>query len=399
MPRPAKPARLWLGRNAPAEPAQWFILDRGRKLRTGCAERARREAESALARYLAERHDPAPGKRRAPSIPVADVLSVYLDRVVETLPEPGPVKRRIARLNDRFGALMLSDVTPTLCRDYAAERSAGGARRDLEDLRAAIRFHEAEGLHEGEVRIPLPPKGPPRSRWLTRGEAARLIWTAYRYDPSPPWHAEARRLYASGMPRKRVAEALGRPEASIHYATREAAPARPLRHLARFLLLGLYTGTRPGAILSASIFPGPGRSWVDLDRGRFYRLAEGKVATNKRAPPAPLPPRLLAHLRRWHERRLIAQFVVEFRGKPVRSIKTAWSTLLEAAGMEGEDVSPHNLRHTAATWLMQAGVPIWEAAGFLGMSEKVLRETYGHHHPDFMSAAVEAIARRPAARA
>jgi NTE family protein len=30
--------------------------------------------------------------------------------------------------------------------------------------------------------------------------------------------------------------------------------------------------------------------------------------------------------------------------------------------------APHALRHTAATWLMQRGLPVWEAAGFLGMS-------------------------------
>ena len=58
----------------------------------------------------------------------------------------------------------------------------------------------------------------------------------------------------------------------------------------------------------------------------------------------------------------------------------------------------HTLRHTAATWLMQNGAPIWEAAGFLGMSEKTLRETYGHHHPHFMRGAVDAVGRKPAKR-
>jgi hypothetical protein len=38
---------------------------------------------------------------------------------------------------------------------------------------------------------------------------------------------------------------------------------------------------------------------------------------------------------------------------------------------------------------------MWQAAGFLGMSEKTLRETYGHHHPDFLREAADAIASRP----
>ena len=49
------------------------------------------------------------------------------------------------------------------------------------------------------------------------------------------------------------------------------------------------------------------------------------------------------------------------------------------------------LRHTAATWLMQRGVPTWQAAGYLGMSAEVLERTYGHHHPDYMRVAAQAI--------
>jgi hypothetical protein len=55
----------------------------------------------------------------------------------------------------------------------------------------------------------------------------------------------------------------------------------------------------------------------------------------------------------------------------------------------------HTLRHTAATWLMQRAAPMWEAAGFLGMSEKTLRDTYGHHHPDHLRGAADAIGARP----
>jgi integrase len=54
-------------------------------------------------------------------------------------------------------------------------------------------------------------------------------------------------------------------------------------------------------------------------------------------------------------------------------------------------VTPHTLRHTAATWLMQRGVPVWETAGLLGMSAEVLLSTYGHHHPDFLHGAANAI--------
>ena len=76
----------------------------------------------------------------------------------------------------------------------------------------------------------------------------------------------------------------------------------------------------------------------------------------------------------------MATCFVEFNGKPV-SVKKGFKTAVGLALLPGK-VTPHALRHTAATWLMQRGVPIWEAAGFLGMSSEVLQDTYGHHHPD-----------------
>jgi hypothetical protein len=54
-------------------------------------------------------------------------------------------------------------------------------------------------------------------------------------------------------------------------------------------------------------------------------------------------------------------------------------------------VTPHILRHTCATWLMQGGVNLWDAAGFLGMTVQQLEATYGHHHPDYQQEAITAL--------
>jgi hypothetical protein len=43
---------------------------------------------------------------------------------------------------------------------------------------------------------------------------------------------------------------------------------------------------------------------------------------------------------------------------------------------------------------MQRGVPVWEAAGFLGMSPEMLQETYGQHHPDHLRGAAVAIGQK-----
>jgi len=168
---------------------------------------------------------------------------------------------------------------------------------------------------------------------------------------------------------------------------------RPLRHLARFILIGIYSGSRAGAIAAASPIPAIGRAFVDLDRGRYYRRKQGSAKTKKRQPTVPIPSRLLAHLRRWHRIDPEAKHFVEFNGKPVSSVKTAFKSAVQLAGIDS-GVSPHTLRHTAATWLMQRGADPWQAAGYLGMSLEVLLNTYGHHHPDYLSDAVEKIVQR-----
>src|SRR5215208_8368967 len=72
-----------------------------------------------------------------------------------------------------------------------------------------------------------------------------------------------------------------------------------------------------------------------------------------------------------------------------RSVKTAFDHAVSLAKLEGK-VTPHTLRHTAATWLMQSGIDKWEAAGYLGMSVEMLDRVYGHHHPDHLKGAANA---------
>ncbi|MCB5173693.1 site-specific integrase [Microvirga lenta] len=285
---------------------------------------------------------------------------------------PKKASARIDRLLDWWGTKMLSEVSPTTCRDYAKDRSKrGGSRRDLEDLRAAINHHAKRNLHTGYVEVDLPQKGAPRGAWLTRDEVAKLLWACWR-------HGRTVRL-PRGKEKGKVVE----------------SEWHDLRHIARFILMGIYTGSRSGAIFSASIYAGANRSFIDLESGLFYRLAEGAAETNKRQPPVRLPKRLLAHLRRWKDKGVIAQYVVEWDGLPVKSIKVGWKRAVQLAGIQ-KTISPHTLRHTAATWLMQQGVDKWETAGFLGMSEQMVDRVYGHHHPDFMTVAADRITRKRA---
>jgi hypothetical protein len=271
MPRSSKGARLWL-RKRRGRAAHWVIRDGSYQKGTGCVAHDIVGAEHALASYLAGKHVRGlrRGSRDPDQIPVADVLTIYLTDIVPHHSRPKETKRRIKALDDFFGNKMLSYVTGETCRIYAAQRSTdAAARRELEDLRAAINHHRREGLCNKVVDVVLPPERPPRERWLTRSEAARLIWSAWRYR---------------------------------EVQNDRQTDRRPRQHIARFILVALYTGTRASAVCGAALQTTVGRGWVDLDRGVFYRRAAGQRETKKRQPPVPLPDQLLAHLRRWKGR-------------------------------------------------------------------------------------------------
>lgn len=383
MPRKSKGARLQL-RSARYDDAgnithqaTWIIRDGGRYVSTGCSEPEVGAAERALAEYIAQKHTPQRREQDIETIPLGDVLNIFIEDRPDLYVENSDKQKylnRMKRLNAFWGSKKLSEVNRSTCNAYVKKRgNKGGARRDLEDLRAAIVHHAAEGLHRGIVKITLPKRGAPRDRWLTRSEAARLLRHCWRAREVQTIH----RGPAAG--------------------TQVETDKRPLRHLARFIVIGLYSGTRAGAIASASPIPAIGRSYVDLDRGVFYRRAIGNAETNKRQPPMPIPPRLLAHMRRWHSRGLIARHFVEFNGEGVKSVKTAFKRAVTLAKL-GAGVSPHTLRHTAATWLMQNGTEPWQAAGYLGMSVETLLKVYGHHHPDYLSDAVEKMTAKPRKR-
>jgi integrase len=363
MPAQAKGARLWL-RVEKDRPAQWFIKDGDKRIGTGLGANERGEAEQRLAEHIAEKHKPARDRDQSPSsIPIADVLSVYVSDRTATVRRPTELGQRVTALASFFGAKMLSDVNGALCRSYAAQRgSQSMARRELEDLRAAIVHHRREGLCNAIVDVVLPPKPQARERWLTRSEAARLIWAAWRYR-------EVQKGKATGR--------------------------RSRQHVARFILVGLYTGTRSAAICGAALTPTVGKGFADLDAGIFYRKGQGVAATPKRQPTVRLPTRLLAHMRRWRAKGISKNSVVEFNGEPVASVKKAFARAVADAGLS--DVSPHVLRHTAITWAMQGGADTYDASDFFGVTRELIERTYGHHHPDHQKGVADALTRRPGA--
>jgi integrase len=331
--------------------------------------------------YLADKYQPSRTRgRSADQILIADVLQIYLEDIAHKHGREYETKQRVLALDAWWGDRTLADVTGKTCRDYVKHRTSlpwkssrpestgrpprmvttAAPRRELADLRAAINHHRREGLCSEVVSVLLPESAPARERWLTRSEAARLLWAAWRARHAVP-----------GRQKKR---AVG-------------------KHVARFILVGLYTGSRSAAICSAALAPAIGRGHVDLEHGVFYRRAAGERETKKRQPAVRLPPRLIAHLRRWQRLGIAKHAVVEWDAKPVKTVRKSFAAAARAAGL-GREVTPHILRHTCATWLMQNGADRWHAAGFLGMTMHMLERVYGHHHPDHQASAIDALGRQ-----
>lgn len=382
MPRPAKGPRLYLH---PVDRA-WLIRDGATTRRTGCGEFDRDGAEKGLAAYLGTKFKPVDNERSPSRLPIVEVLTAYGR---EHAPHVKGVETQgygIAALLTFWGDKMLSDVRGATCRAYAAHRSStvatGTIRRELSVLSAAINhWHREHGPLDAVPKVTMPEKAPPRERFLTRQEAAMLLAGALGWYREFWCDVETRR--------ERVRW--------------RRSPYAINRHTARFILLGLYTGTRHGAILGIQWLPNTSGGRVDLDKDLLYRKPERKAETNKRQPPARLGRRILSHLKRWKRVDTKARakdiadrgdaaapfrHVVAYQGEGLLKLRRSWDTACDFAWL-GSDVIPHTLRHTRATWMMQEGIEPWEAAGHLGMSVKTLIEVYGHHHPEFQRKAAE----------
>jgi integrase len=316
-------------------------------------------------------------------------------------------------LNCFFGDKTVGNLKAQLCRDFVDwstgtpnenNRQAGiksrqgkvsdqTARRRLEDLRAAVNVYHAEHTLSVVPKITLPPKAEGRHRWLTRNEAARLLGAAIGYV----WDNER-----NSWKRKEDGKLLRRER----WIIRRRYPA------ARFCLIGVYSARREETIRRTQWLATTTHPWMNLEAMVYQGKGALERSTKKRRPPAKIASRLRPHLVRWREIDQMRsgelreagilengeqiRFVVNRidDGQPLAGkIRSAWDGILQDAGL-GEDVVRHSLRHTAATWLMQAGVDMWEAAGWLGMTVEQLEANYGHHHPDFQEEAAEAFGGR-----
>lgn len=335
----SKGARAYLRKRKGRKPV-WVIRDGQTERVVGSGGSSDAEIERALGAYLGTKHRYDTSERDPAQIQVIDVLTMYADNFAIHHACPKLVSYHLKQLIPFWAGKDLTRVRGSTCRAYVEKRVSEGrkpetARRELETLQAAIRRWHKESPLDSVPAVTLPPKAQPRERYLERSEAAALL---------------------------RAARALGH------------------KHIARFILIGLYTGTRHNAILSLRWVPGLAGGHIDLERAILFRRGRGEQETSKRRPPVRVGLRLLSHLRRWQAidaERGIAN-VISYRGQAIAKERRAFAKVVKAANL-GQDVTPHTLRHTCATWALWEGKTIWEVAGLIGASALMVERVYGHH--------------------
>lgn len=254
-----------------------------------------------------------------------------------------------------WGEKTLADVKGSTCRLFLQTRTTtpkssatlntgscrfvqpSTVRRELKTLQAAINHWHRESPLAAVPKVTLPEEGERRERVLERNEVAAMLRAARRLK---------------------------------------------LNHVARFILIGVYTGTRHNAILRILWKESLSFGHISIERGIIFRRGAAEKETSKRRPPVQVPKALLGRIRRWKNADLEefppAKHVIHYQGQPIHKMKRAWAHVVKEAGL-GKDVTPHVLRHTCASWNLWEGKTIWDVAGIIGADATTVQKVYGHH--------------------
>lgn len=233
-----------------------------------------------------------------------------------------------------FGHLRHDQVTRQVCRLYATSREKDGVRpgtigRELSVVKSAVRYSFPNTPSQWDIPSP----GPSRETRLTKAEYRKLVGACDVY------------------------------------------------HVRLFVILALNTGARRSAILELT--------WdrVDFER-RLINLRVDGLQGKGRAI-VPMTEMAFTALKEASD---LAQsgHVIEYAGQPIKAVKRGFKRAVERAGLD--KVTPHVLRHTAATWMAEAGVPMTEIAAYLGHRDsRVTERIYAKFTPTYLHKAAAAL--------
>lgn len=280
-------------------------------------------------------------KAQAPNLTVADCWQFYWERHAKhktSARDRASVWKNLSRF---FGDRLWDTVNEDVCRAYMAHRTQDGGVKpatvwsELKTLRTSFAYCAQRGMVPKSPFVWLPNAPQPRDLRLTRQQAEALI------------------------------------------------AACDLPHVKLFVILALTTAGRMRAILDLT--------WdrVDFARGTVALRDPTKDATSKGRATVPMNNLARAALQEAKAGALTAH-VIEWGGHRLHDIHYAVKAAGARIGLPW--VGPHIMRHTAATLMVEAGVPLEMVGQYLGHTNiAVTYRTYARFQPNAMREAAAAL--------
>jgi len=322
-----------------------YIGSNGRRVRCSTGTSSKTEAAALLGKWKAEAHNET-NWGQAPRRTFEELMTRYLSETAGERRSETQVKLNIARLRQSFAHADMHALGREHIRGYIAKRKEEGVshatiNRELQAMGGAINYANTHW----QWSLPNPVKGnmlrepDGRLRWITPAEAERLLNAAKLQEKAP--------------------------------------------HLAPLVTLALHTGMRRGEMLWLE--------WnrVDLQAGLIYLESHHTKAKKRRSVALNQTAReaILSQARFRATHCPAARWVFcNKAGERIASVKRSFATACRAAKIE--DFRFHDLRHTCAAWLVQAGVPMAEVRDVLGHCTLAMTERYAHLAPENLRAAV-----------
>jgi integrase len=248
----------------------------------------------------------------------------------------------VKNLKTFFGNPTLDQITPKRIVAYKNQRYTDGVKpatinRELASLKKAFNLarREWEWCDDNPVcRVSMEQEHNTRDRWLSADEEARIVSAA------PVW----------------------------------------LREL---MVFAIHTGMRQGEIL--------GLTWSGVDL--FRRTVTVFKSKNGERRTLPLNQTALDLLKRKAgSRSLNTELVFPSEAQTrlnASNLSRSLNLALEKAKLT--DFHFHDLRHTCATRMVQAGVDLYKVQRLLGHKSPIMTQRYAHHYPESLRNGVDAL--------
>jgi len=306
-------------------------------------EVAKRKAKELRSQTVLGGH-PAAEKAERKSVPTyAEVARQHMEHN-ETYQKTPHNTERVIRCHvlPRWGKLRLNEITSQAIASWLAELRKTLAPATVEKVRVTMNrsFELAgkwgiPGAQLNPVKaVPRPRFNNKKERFLTAKEVERLV---------------------------------------------AACKASASTQLAPIVQLLLFTGARKSEILTARW------SNVDLEQRALY-LPDTKTGKPRYVPLSGDAVEVIKGLRRWEKCDWLVPNPVT--RMPFTDLKNPWSTARKIAGVP--DVRIHDLRHSAASFMVNSGVDLYAVGRILGHSSPDTTARYSHLANDTLLSAVEA---------